>query len=501
MHYIEQRYPRLDQRNPWLRINPFGGSISASYLLHFAAILMLMHLHPFAPSVQLNTPQAFAHAKDTILYVVPVSEKLMVFAKISGAQGGGAAGKGTVEGKPALGASDFHRKLTAVSAPTQASNSHQLIIQPATPPDLLIKQELKIPNSILGTPLVMPREQVDIVVKGPHPMLDHPNNSADTAAPVLPAPAAGMKLASISAIKTPQMPVLSAQQTKTDGDSKSATSAPSAGAALQQGESREERSLLALSTDPGTAKIALPPGNKYGEFSISPAGKNFGSPGGSGTNAIAGTTDGISAGGDGSTGVGHAKDGGGGTDGGAMVSLNGIGAAGGGYQMMIFPVPPNPKIRKNNLLISAGPLGGGGLGVYKALPCERIFTTFLPMPAANWTLEYCTARKPSAKAARNSGAVVQLEEAVAPPAPLQTFDFRRPPISDQNAPKNLILKGSIREDGTVSNLQIYQGVMREFDELAKATFNLWKFMPATRAGKPVSVEILVGIPSNGKASN
>jgi len=169
--------------------------------------------------------------------------------------------------------------------------------------------------------------------------------------------------------------------------------------------------------------------------------------------------------------------------------------------MMIFPVPPNPKIRKNNLLISAGPLGGGGLGVYKALPCERIFTTFLPMPAANWTLEYCTARKPSAKAARNSGAVVQLEEAVAPPAPLQTFDFRRPPISEQNAPKNLILKGSIREDGTVSNLQIYQGVMREFDELAKATFNLWKFMPATRAGKPVSVEILVGIPSNGKASN
>ena len=304
MHYIDQRHYRL-------RINPVGGSISASYLLHFAAILMLMRLH-FAPGVQLNTPQAFSHSTDTILYVVPVSKQLMVFAKISGAQGGGAAGKGTVQGKPALGASDFHPKLTAVSTPIQPTNSHQLIIQPASPPELLIKQEIKIPNSILGTPLVMPREQVDIVLKGPKPMPAQRNNSADPAAPVLPAPDAGMKLTAFAVIEMPHMPVLSAPQTKADGDSRSASSAPSAGAAQQQGESREQRSLLALSTDPGKAKIALPPGNKYGEFAFSPAGKNFGSPGGSGTVAVAGGSDGMSAGGDGSTGVGHGKDGGGG---------------------------------------------------------------------------------------------------------------------------------------------------------------------------------------------
>ena len=47
-----------------------------------------------------------------------------------------------------------------------------------------------------------------------------------------------------------------------------------------------------------------------------------------------------------------------------------------------------------------------------------------------------------------------------PPAPLQTFDFRRPPISKEKAPKNIILKGSIREDGSVANLQVYQGIMR-----------------------------------------
>jgi hypothetical protein len=488
MHYIDQRFHRL-------RIHPFSGSLSVSYLMHFAAVLMLLYLRPFSAPVRLNTPQVFSRSNKTILYVVPVSKELMVFAKINGAEGGGAAGKGTVAGKPALGSSDFHRKLTAVSTPLHPSNSHQLILQPNTPPDLLIKQELKLPNSILGTPLLMPREQVDIVLTGPKRMPAHRNDSADPDSPVLPAPAAAMNLASIPAIKTPHMPVPVAPQTQTDGVSKSASSAPSTGAAQQEGESREPKNLLALSTDPGKNKIALPPGNKYGEFSFSPAGANFGSPGGSGTVAIAGATDGVSAGGDGSTGVGHGKEGGGGKDSTGLLTLNGTGAVGGGYQMMIFPVPPTPKIRKNNMIISAGPLGGGGLGVYKALPCGRIFTTFLPMPVANWTLEYCTATGSPAAKTRNTSAAVQLEEAVAPPAPLQTFDFRRPPIAKENAPKNLILKGSIREDGTVANLQIYQGVMREFDELAKATFNLWKFMPAMRAGKPVSVEILVGIPS------
>ncbi len=149
------------------------------------------------------------------------------------------------------------------------------------------------------------------------------------------------------------------------------------------------------------------------------------------------------------------------------------------------------------MIISAGPAGGGGLGIYKALPCGRIFTIFLPMPVANWTLEYCTAGEPSAPQPRNS-ATVQLEEPIVPPAPLQTFDFSRLPISKPNVPKNIILKGSIQEDGSVANLRVYQGVMREVDEVARDAFNLWRFAPAMRAGKPVAVEILVGIPSLAK---
>jgi hypothetical protein len=502
MENTDQRLPqlRIDPFGfPQLRVEPFGRSISLSFLMHFAAVLIILRFPHFGPTVTLNVPSASPRTKNTILYVVPVAKDRMIFAKISAAESGGAAGKGTAPGKPALGSSAFHRKLTAVSAPLHPSNSHQLILQPSSPPDVLIKQEIKLPNSILGNPLVMPREQVDIVLSGPKRMPTHRNDSADVASPPLPVPASKLNLAAVPAMAKPQLPVAAAPEPQTDPDSKSAPSAASAGVGEKEGV---QKSLLVLSTDPGKAKMALPPGNKYGEFSFSPSGTSFGSPGGRGDLAIGGGSDGISAAGDGSMGVGHGKEGGGGKDsaGSPEVSLNGAGAAGGGYQMMIFPVPPAAPVRKNAMIISAGPIGGGGLGVYKALPCGRIFTIFLPMPVANWTLEYCTAGKPAAPMPRNA-TTVQLEEAVVPPSPLQTFDFRRPPISREKAPKNIILKGLIREDGSVANLQIYQGIMREADETAKATFNLWKFAPAMRAGKPVAVEILVGIPSLATATN
>ena len=57
---------------------------------------------------------------------------------------------------------------------------------------------------------------------------------------------------------------------------------------------------------------------------------------------------------------------------------------------MIYPVAlMGPKVRKNQMIISAGPVGGGGLGVYRALPCSKIYTIFLPMNDSNWTMQYC----------------------------------------------------------------------------------------------------------------
>jgi outer membrane biosynthesis protein TonB len=57
-----------------------------------------------------------------------------------------------------------------------------------------------------------------------------------------------------------------------------------------------------------------------------------------------------------------------------------------------------------------------------------------------------------------------------------------------------VLKGTLRDDGVVENLEVFQGVLPEMDAAARAAFGQWKFRPAMRDGKPVPVEILIGIP-------
>jgi len=56
------------------------------------------------------------------------------------------------------------------------------------------------------------------------------------------------------------------------------------------------------------------------------------------------------------------------------------------------------------------------------------------------------------------------------------------------------LQGVIREDGSLGELRVLRGFQAEADQAALAAFSRWKFKPALREGKPVAVDILVGIP-------
>ncbi len=58
----------------------------------------------------------------------------------------------------------------------------------------------------------------------------------------------------------------------------------------------------------------------------------------------------------------------------------------------------------------------------------------------------------------------------------------------------IVLHGIIHEDGSVSDLTVLQGLDPTSDAAARAAFSRWKFKPALRAGTPVALEILVGIP-------
>ena len=166
---------------------------------------------------------------------------------------------------------------------------------------------------------------------------------------------------------------------------------------------------------------------------------------------------------------------------------------------MIYPVAlTGPKFRKNQMIVSAGPMGGGGLGVYRALPCSKIYTIYLPMNNSNWTMQYCqkSGSSPDAPKADPPSTVIRLETGLVPPDPdLESrFDFKRLSVPPGKARQLIVLKGILREDGTVDDLEVYQGIVPEMDEAARLAFSRWKFKPAMREGKPIAIELLVGIP-------
>jgi hypothetical protein len=268
--------------------------------------------------------------------------------------------------------------------------------------------------------------------------------------------------------------------------------------------------IVALGVDPSapTDQISLPGGNRWGEFTLGPAGGKPGAPGGA-PNGTAGSGNGsaVGPGGDASTGLGSGNAGGGGGEFGASgtISISGPGAVtGSGMRLdpitpmnMVFPVPHAISVRRNGFVVSAGPVGGGGLNVYGALHCGTIYSIFLPMPGKNWSLQYCEKSDSAIKSQDEAPkTVMHLEKPLVPPdVDLdQRFDFKRLPVPTENSHRTIILQGVIAADGTVQHLAVHQGVLPQMDEAARIAFSRWAFKPAMRDGKPVEVEILVGIP-------
>lgn len=163
----------------------------------------------------------------------------------------------------------------------------------------------------------------------------------------------------------------------------------------------------------------------------------------------------------------------------------------------VYPVPWSMNLRKNRMIVSAGPMGGGGLNVYGALACGKIYTIFLPMKDDGWTMQYC--QKPGSDVTpkpASQSTVIQLEAGIVPPEPdmASRYDFQRVSIPPGKANRLIVLKGTLQEDGSIDGLEVYQGVVPQMDEAARIAFSRWKFRPATRSGKPIALEILVGIP-------
>jgi hypothetical protein len=489
-----------------------GRPVGASLLLHCSFIFFVIYLPHMLSRDQHSVEPTVSSRSEVIYYRVSLSDPSKMLRHIAPAGSGARPGNGSLpDASPALGSTVSRWKLTIVSRPPHPDNSRQTIYQPASPPDLRITTEIKLPNIVLGKQPDSPRAPLNPSASKPtQATRQSPTEEAPSPAPTNPAATWLTELQ-----PTVEQPHLLLPSASTAAPTRNSGSSAPAAAPTDPGDST---ALLAIGIDPSlpAPELAVPPGNRWGEFSISPAGGWPGSPGGS-PNAAYGGNVGRGAGGDVSTGVGPGHEGGGGasvTSSIESLSISGTGKSAGGSgslgpgfaASMVYPVPSAVLPRRNSLVVSAGPVGGGGLEVYRALHCGKIYTVFLAMPAKNWTLQYCEQVKPSDAEAEvaapkgSSSTVIHLQPGIVPPDAESRFDFRRLPVPPEKSGKLIVLKGTLLEDGTVSDLKIYQGILPEMDEAARLAFGRWKFKPAMRDGKALTLQILVGIPITAGAA-
>ena len=530
--------------------------LANSFLLHCGVIAALIYL----PMTVNTRPPALSSTflpPEVIFYPVPAQHKADPLPRIAPRGPGGRPGNGVRPKQlPNPGRTASIANLTVISKPLHPDNAHQTIVQPSSPPDLRIPHDLKLPNLALG--LAQPKKpDVDLGLKKPQesakvaPDMAAPKAETNTDYELATAlrPAAQPKLA------IPVVPIAKPMRRGTGSDDVAGAAAPDVGvasngqaslvtalgsgtsqpkmpspggsigrptrrdtgtsdgtasAAPEIGVSGTGRAVLALGIDPsgGTNGFVLPPGNRWGDFTIAPGMEGSGAPGG----RAAGKEGGGGSGGNGpagdeSVGIGPGHEGGGGGKNGppSRISVQGSAKSAAGIALldshldagMVFPVPASLRIPKSKMIVSAGPMGGGGLGVYGALPCTKIYTIFLPMAGAGWTMQYC--QKPGSAEAppeASTSAVLQLEPGLVPPDLdlASRYDFKRLPIPPGKAQKLIVLRGSMGEDGSIAGLEVYQGIVPQMDEAARLAFSRWKFKPAMKAGKPVAIEILIGIP-------
>ena len=456
---------------------------------------------------------------------------------------GGTPGRGTEEAQtPKAGNTIRIPQTIVVSNPPRPDNRRQTIQQPLSPPELKIPFDVQLPNLLITKgdipPPPLPRESPAIQIDRNSLEALKPIESKPMRLPVrsmeIPQPtsiSAEWNLASLPEIPNPS-PRLPVPPPPIPGPVKitveanltpvPASSQPSSRLPIRSpmpapppvaGEVKSDIvgsiiDLIVMSVDPGPIAPAMevPAGNRAGSFSITGEEGGTGAPGGVVDGGTAGGIGGIGSGGDRSTGIGVGTTGGGGGPTGADGTLSVEGSGDSERNDMvalpnsvppnwIFPITSLPATPRSGIMVSTGPVGGGGLGVYGVLRGGRIATTYLPMPGKTWILQYSPLPGSDPVSERNSVRVVSpLQNNLTPPWPTKSFDFRRPAIPPKKPTSMIILHGQIQENGKVKDLEVHLGIQKDVDQLALAAFSQWIFQPATRAGKPTAVEILVGIP-------
>jgi hypothetical protein len=284
----------------------------------------------------------------------------------------------------------------------------------ADQPDLKLKVDLKLPNLLLPKPRA-PKAPLQFNPQSVKP-LQRANREVSTVAPTLTATNIQQPLtdALLATTEHPRLAVpLGAAPAPNLPSSQNGASANVAAPEFEA-NGTPGQGLLILGTDPGTSAdmVALPPGNRYGEFSIAAGGNGTGAPGGQPDASPNGGTGGGVGGGNDSTGVGSGKSGGGGGDSGVpgIVSIRGAGGAGESLgtaepehvASLVFAMPKISGPRHDALMVAAGPDGRRRItGVWR-IALRQDLHVFLPAAGKGWTLQFCQTPVPGQPFERSS---------------------------------------------------------------------------------------------------
>jgi len=265
------------------------------------------------------------------------------------------------------------------------------------------------------------------------------------------------------------------------------------------GTSTRSGQLIALSIHPAAINGAIDPsvGNRRGNFSATPQGKR----GASGTPDIAGGTD------HGGSGVGSGES----TNGlpaglhvGAATAAQSSSAAGqrGGMgagnspsgskqaenlDLMAKTAPPRVSSSSSRPATEVSASSATDLDK-KVFGSRKFYSMTLNMPNLNsaggsWVIRFAELRNSREKGDFAAPVAVQK---VDPAYPLE--------LMRRNVQGTVTLYAIIRNDGSVGDVRVLQGVDDRLDAYATAALTHWRFEPATRNGNAVDLEAVVAIP-------
>jgi protein TonB len=405
---------------------------------------------------------------------------------------------------PPKGADAFHPRQRIVTDPVHPNHPRQTLIRPDAP-QIAPKILPDMPNIVqLQAVAAPPRPRIQISADSLAKL--HPRQHRVAASPIAPPPDVPLleqKPADLTIAvsqNAPARPKLelnagAAPRVAPRAQTGDSLPAPELGAAQAPDASGSPASLIALSAAPAAPKpdVQPPQGNLAARISIAPEGTKRGLPDGSPTAPADPSGAPASSTGGGKSPVGISISGGNPQP---RTTVSGAGGA-----KLSLPLTrslmtrPEPKSEDSpertgppNFAIL--PPGAKPEQVFSA---KRVYTLSVNMANLNsasgsWILHF-------AELGSGPGVAPLASSELAMPVPVRKVDPKYPPdLIEQNVQGEVILYAVVHANGSVDSIQVARSLDPQLDANAKSAFAQWKFLPASKAGTPVDLEVIAHIP-------